>query len=220
MSKQHFALQQERWRIIALQQEGEPAPLFCFVKFARVKQVRGQSRVHPCGGFGILRTGGINSQLHRFDRSLEIAFEPAHVRRAGVCVKVGLQIHHPLISLDRVVQLSLLHQRIAQKPVVEAESSLLDETPRHRFRFLKAMQILQHVRIQQHRFLTLRIAFFNASRALLGQFVKTRVETFARFGNKRPAKLFKPRLKIPPAANLLLEPGNFFVGAAVARPCC
>ena len=49
------------------------------------------------------------------------------------------------------------------------------------------MQILQHVRTQQHRFLALRIALFDAPRALLGQFVKTRVETFARLRNKRPA---------------------------------
>ena len=49
------------------------------------------------------------------------------------------------------------------------------------------MQILQHVRTQQHRFLALRIALFDAPRALLGQFVETRVETFARLRDKRPA---------------------------------
>ena len=55
------------------------------------------------------------------------------------------------------------------------------------------MQILQHVRTQQHRFLALRIALFDAPRALLGQFVKTRVETFARLRNERPAQLFEAR---------------------------
>jgi len=63
----------------------------------------------------------------------------------------------------------------------------------------------------------LRIALFDAPRALLGQFVKTRVETFARLGNKRPAELFEPELDVPAAANLLLEPGNFSIGMTVAR---
>jgi hypothetical protein len=111
----------------------------------------------------------------------------------------------------------LLHQGIAQKCVVKTESSLIDEMPRERFGFLKAMQILQHVRTQQHRFLALRIALLDALRALLGQFVKTRIETFARFRNKRPPDLFKPKLKIPSVANLLLEPGNFPVEGAIAR---
>jgi hypothetical protein len=79
------------------------------------------------------------------------------------------------------------------------------------------MQILQHVRTQQHRFLALGIAFFHAPRALLGQFVEPWVETFARFGNKRPAELFEPKLKIPSVTNLLLEPGNFPVVTAVSR---
>src|SRR4030095_11313462 len=119
--------------------------------------------------------------------------------------------------LDRVLQLSLLHQRIAQKPIVKAQSSLLDETPRQRFRFLKTMEILQHMRAQQSRFLALWIAFFDAPRALLGRFVKTRVETFAGLRHQRHAELFKPKLKIPSVANLLLKSGNLFVYVAVAN---
>ena len=48
-------------------------------------------------------------------------------------------------------------------------------------------KILQHVRTQQHRFLALRISQLDLARALLGQFVKTRVEAFARLRDKRPA---------------------------------
>ena len=138
------------------------------------------------------------------------------MRRASVCAKVRLQIHHPLIGLNRVAQFSLLHQRIAEKTVIKAESALLDETPRQGFGFLEAMQILQHVRTQQHRFLALRIALFDAPRAFLGQFVEARVETFACLRNKRPTQLFEAKLKISPVANLLLQPGNFFIGAAIA----
>jgi hypothetical protein len=109
------------------------------------------------------------------------------VRCAGVCAKVRLQIHHLLICIDRVVQLSLLHQRIPQQTVIKAQSPLLDETPRQGFGFFKAMQILQHVRAQQHRFLALWIERFDRARALLGQFVEPRVEAFARLRDKRPA---------------------------------
>jgi hypothetical protein len=126
------------------------------------------------------------------------------VRCAGVCAKVGLQIHHALISLDRVAQFPLLHQHIAQKTVVKAEAPLLDEVACQRFGFFKAMQILQHVCPQHHRFLALRIALFDRGRALLGLFVKPRVETFARLCYKRPAELFEPKLKIPAITNLLL----------------
>ena len=55
------------------------------------------------------------------------------------------------------------------------------------------MQILQHMRTQQHRFLALRVALFDAPRALLGQFVETRVEAFACLRNKRPTQLFEAR---------------------------
>ena len=78
------------------------------------------------------------------------------------------------------------------------------------------MQILQHVRTQQHRFLALRLALFNQTRALLSQFVEARVETFACFRDKGPAELFDPELNISAAANLLLQPGNFPVDAAIA----
>jgi len=37
---------------------------------------------------------------------------------------------------------------------------------------------------------------------LLGQLVKTRIETFARLRNERPAQLFQANLKIPSVANL------------------
>jgi hypothetical protein len=183
---------------------------------ASLKLVKRQSRVHPRGGFGIAWTGSAHSQLHRLDRSREIAFEPAHVRRASVRAKVGFQIHHALICLNRIAQFPLLHQRIAQKTIVKAESSLMDETACQHFGFFKAMQILKHVRTQQRRLLALRIALFDRARALLGQFVKTRVETFARLRNKRPAELFEAGLKTPSVANLLLEPGNFLVGTAIA----
>ena len=79
------------------------------------------------------------------------------------------------------------------------------------------MQILQHVRLQQHRFLTLRIALFYRERALLGQFVKTRVETFARLSDKRPAESLEPQFDISAIANPLLELGNFSVGRTIAR---
>jgi hypothetical protein len=135
---------------------------------AGLKLIKRQTRVHPRGGFGIAWTGSARSQVHRLDRSREIAFEPPHVRRAGVCAKVRLQIHHPLVCLNRVAQFPLLHQSIAQKTVVKAESPVLHETACQRFGFFKAMQILQHVCTQQHCFLALRIALFDAPRALLG----------------------------------------------------
>ena len=78
------------------------------------------------------------------------------------------------------------------------------------------MQILQHVRLQQHRFLTLRIALFYRERALLGQFVKPWVETFARFSHERPAKSLEPAFDISAIADPLLKLGNFFVDAAIA----
>src|SRR5262249_39660694 len=101
--------------------------------------------------------------------------------------------------------------------VIKTQSSLTDESPRQGFGFFETMQILQHVRAQQHRFLALRIALFDAQRALLGQFVKTRIETLACLRNKRPAELFHAKLEIPCSTDLLLKPRNFFVGATVAR---
>src|SRR6058998_1640814 len=147
-SKQHFSLQQERWGIIALERESKRAQFLCFFKSACLKLVEGQSRIHPRGGFGIVWAGSTHGQLHRLDRSGEIAFEPAHVGGTSISLKIGLQIHHLLISLSGVVQLPLLHQRIAQKPVIKAESSLVHEATRQRLGFFEAMQILQHVPAQ------------------------------------------------------------------------
>src|SRR5262245_46338073 len=112
LTNEHFPFQQQRWRIIALESKSECAALFCFVKSAVLKQVRGQPRVYPRGGFGIVLAAGTNSQVHRLDRSRQIAFEPAHMRRASVCAKVRLQTHHSLIGCDSIRQFSLFHQRI------------------------------------------------------------------------------------------------------------
>ena len=138
------------------------------------------------------------------------------MRRASVCAKVRLQIHHPLIGLYRVVQFPLFHQRIAEKTVIKAKSPLLDETPRQGFGFFKAMQILQHMRPQQHRFLALRIALFDAPRALLGKFVEAWVETFASLRHERPAESVEPEFNISALTNPLLKLGNLSVGATLA----
>src|SRR5437763_6057994 len=78
-SKEHFSLQQERWGMIALEREGERAQFLCLFKSASLKLVESQSRIHPRGRFGIVWAGSTHGQLHRLDRSGEIAFEPAHV---------------------------------------------------------------------------------------------------------------------------------------------
>src|SRR6266700_6452224 len=139
------------------------------------------------------------------------------MRGTRVGVQVRLQIHHLLIRVNRVVQPALLHQSVAQKTVVKAKPSLLDQPSRQRFGLFEAMQVLQYMPAQQHhRFLALRIAFLDAERALLSELVKTRVETFTRLGYERPAELFESEFRIPAVANLLLEAANFPVGAAVA----
>ena len=58
---------------------------------------------------------------------------------------------------------------------------------------------------KKHRLLALRITLLDAPRALLGELVKTRVETFTRFEHEQPAELFEPELRIPAVAKLLLE---------------
>ena len=151
--------------------------------------------------------------------------------------KVRLQIHHLLIGPNCVAQLSLLHQRIAEKTVIKAKSPLLDETPRQRFGFFEAMRILQHVRMQQRRFLALRIALFDAPCALLGQFVKTRVETSRAFTTNaqpsrssqsstflpsriRPCKWeISPSLRLSPAAASAPSPSELSKAAVADPPC-
>ena len=111
----------------------------------------------------------------------------------------------------------MLHQSVAQKTVVKAKPSLLDQPSRQRFGLFEAMQVLQYMPAQQHhRFLALRIAFLDAERALLSELVKTRVETFTRLGHERPAELFESEFRILAVANLLLEAANFPVSPAVA----
>src|SRR5947208_7329771 len=128
--------------MMSLDRKGERAQFLSLFKSASLKLVESQSRIHPRGRFGIVWAGSTHGQLHRLDRSGEIAFEPAHVGGTSITLKIGLQIHHLLISLSGVVQLPFLHQRIAQKPVIKAESSLVHESTGQRIVIIESMHIL------------------------------------------------------------------------------
>ena len=101
--------------------------------------IKRESRVGPSGRFRFAWTSRTHGHVRCLDCSLQIAFQPAHMRDATVGLKARLQIDHLLIGLDRFGEFPLLHQCVTEKRVIENKLPLGNETSRNLLCFGKAM---------------------------------------------------------------------------------
>ena len=82
-------------------------------------------------------------------RTVAIAGQPAHVR----CAHVGLierpQIGHPLVGIDGGIELSLLHQRIAEQAEIERLAACAHQAAGDGFGFGESMPLVQEMTFEQ-----------------------------------------------------------------------
>ena len=69
----------------------------------------------------------------------------------GIRLIERLEIDHLLILLGSLCQTALLHQNVAQQSVIENKLALGGQPACDLFRFLKPMELVQHMTAQQER---------------------------------------------------------------------
>ena len=91
------------------------------------------------------------------------------MRGAGVGLIEGLQVEHFLVGGGGFRQPALLHERVAQQPVVQHDGSSRDERAGELFRFAESMELMKYVTAQQQGCGLVRIPSFEARGRFLGE---------------------------------------------------
>ena len=142
---------------------------------SRLQLVGGKSCPGPCGRLRVTWAGRRDCQADAFNRPLEVAPEPAEMRRACVRLIEGLEIEHALVRLGRFRESSLLHQRVAKQPVVEDDSASGHEGAGDPFCLVESMELVEDVPLQQQRAGIARIPGLETAGSLVGQRVVARI---------------------------------------------
>ena len=185
------AAQEQRGGVVREAGEGVVHRGFGAGGFTVLPAVGSKLGQRPRERLGIAPAAGAGGFLGYFDCAFEIAFQPTDVRDAGVGLETWFEVRHFLIRIDRLVHAALLHERIAEQRVVEEELPLRDEPPGDRLGLAKLVQSLGRVPAQEQRIGLLRLHRLNGERALLGEFVKSRIAAQPRLLHKEPAELFE-----------------------------
>ncbi len=129
-----------------------------------------------------------------------------------------LEVDHLLIGNRGFVQPALLHQDIAEEPVVENELAQRHEAPGDDFGLAEAVQLMQHVSAQQERGGIARLDGLEARRRLFGKGVEPGVVRNSRSSDKAIAKELGGARRRPPVAQVLLELRDVGVAAGRSTP--
>ena len=152
--------------------------------------VHGEPRIGPGNRFGVARARGLDRRPHHVDRAVEVAPEPAQVRRAGIGLVERLEVDHLLIRLRRLRHAALLHQRVAEEPEVEHELAQRDQAARDRLRLAEAVHLVQDVPSEQQRRRLVRLHRLEARGRLFRHGVVARVVGHARPRHEAIAEVF------------------------------
>ena len=177
--------------------------------------VHREPRVGPGDGLAIARAGGLDRRVHHLDRAVEVALEPAQVRRAGVGLVERLEVDHLLIGLGRLRHAALLHQHVAEEAEVEHELTRRHQPPRDRLRLAEAVHLVQHVTAEQQRGRFVRRDRLETRGRLLGHLVEARVVREACPGDEAVSKMFGGARRGALLAQVLLQRRDVAVVAGV-----
>jgi hypothetical protein len=145
------AAHQQGGRVVRLARQRGVGRTRRVAEASALQLVPGEPRVGPCDRLGIARARRRNRPPYQLDRSVEIAFQPAEVGGPRIRLIERLEVDHPLIRLGSLRQTALLHQDVAQQAIVEHELAFDDQPARNLFRFVKPMELVQHMTPQQER---------------------------------------------------------------------
>jgi len=147
--QEHAPPQQERGRVIRTRLERGVAGPRGQIGDAGLELPRGQAAACPGARLGVQRRTRPDGALHHLDRAIEIAREPAQMGRPRKRLQIRPQVDRLLAGRDRLIEIALLHERVAEQEVIKRRPAPGDEFARQRLCFRKAMQVREHMPAQQ-----------------------------------------------------------------------